>query len=115
MDYFSVPATSKRAGLVNPYFRVKASVSDKVNLFATYHYFRLYGNYIDQGELINKNLGSELDLKFKVKFKDYLKLEGGYAFMLPTQSMTIIKGGDDHHFNSWAYIMLTVDPVFFKN
>ena len=114
MDYFSVPITSKRAGLVNPYFRLKYDISSKVNLYATYHYFQLFGDYIDNGALIDKTLGSELDLKFKVKFKDYIKFEGGYAFLLPTQSMSVIKGGDHHEFNSWAYLMLTIDPVFFR-
>ena len=114
MDYFSVPVTTNRAGLVNPYFRVKFDVSKKVDLYATYHYFRLFGDYIDKGELINKNLGSEIDLKFKAKFNDFMKLEGGYAFLLPTQSMSVIKGGDHHEFNSWAYLMLTIDPVFLR-
>ena len=55
------------------------------------------------------------DLKFKVKFREYVKLEGGYAFMLPTQSMSVRKGGGHHRYNSSAYVMLTIDPVFFKN
>ena len=60
------------------------------------------------------SLGGELDFKFKIKFKEYVKLEGGYAFMQPTQSMSVIKGGDHHEYNSWAYVMLTIDPVFFR-
>ncbi len=114
MDYFSVPVTTNSAGLVNPYFRMKFDISKIVDLFATYHHFRLFGDYIDKGELINKNLGSEFDLKFKARFNSYMKLEGGYAFLLPTQSMSVIKGGDYHEYNSWAYLMLTIDPVFFK-
>ncbi|RLD58516.1 MAG: hypothetical protein DRJ05_07895 [Bacteroidetes bacterium] len=115
MDYFSTPNTTNRAGLVNPYFRLKYDISKKVDLYATYHYFQLFGDYIENGELIDKTLGSEIDLKFKIKFKEYVKLEGGYAFLLPTQSMSVIKGGDHHEYNSWAYVMLTIDPVFFTN
>ncbi len=113
MDYFSVPVTTKRAGLVNPYLKLKFSASKKVDIFADYHFFRLYGDFINDGEVIDKNLGNEIDLKVKARILKYLKLEGGYSFLLATKSMEVIKGGDSSYFNSWAYFMVTVDPVMF--
>ncbi len=115
MDYFSVPVTTKRAGLVNPYLKLKFSVSKKVDIFADYLFFRLYGNYLDNGKTINKNLGNEIDLKVRGKVLKYLKLEGGYSFLLATKSMEVIKGGNSSYFNSWAYFMITVDPVLFTS
>jgi hypothetical protein len=113
MNYFSVPSTTKRAGLVNPYLKLKFIVSKNVDIFADYHFFRLYGNFIDNGNIIDKNLGNEIDLKFKTRILKYLKLEGGYSFLFATESMEVIKGGSNSYFNSWAYFMVTVDPVLF--
>ncbi len=113
MDYFSVPSTTKRAGLVNPYLKLKFIVSKNVDIFADYHFFRLYGDFIDNGKIIDKNLGNEIDLKFKTRILKYLKLEGGYSFLFATESMEVIKGGNNSYFNSWAYFMVTVDPVLF--
>ena len=113
MDYFSVPATTSRSGLVNPYLKLKFSASKKVDIFADYYFFRLYGDYLNSGELIDKNLGNEIDLKVKAKLMKFLKLEGGYSFLLATKSMEVIKGGNNSYFNSWAYFMITVNPVLF--
>jgi hypothetical protein len=113
MNYFSVPSTTKRAGLVNPYLKLKFIVSKNVDIFADYHFFRLYGDFIDNGNIIDKNLGNEIDLKFKTRILKYLKLEGGYSFLFATESMEVIKGGSNSYFNSWAYFMVTVDPVLF--
>ncbi len=113
MDYFSVPATTKRAGLINPYLKLKYSASKNVDIFADYLFFRLYGDYVNNGRLMDKNLGNEVDLKVKAKILKYLKFEGGYSFLLATKSMEVIKGGDSSYFNSWAYFMVTVDPVLF--
>jgi hypothetical protein len=115
MDYFSVPVTTKRAGLVNPYLKLKFNASKKVDIFADYYFFRLYGDFVNDGEIIDKNLGNEIDLKFKARILKYLKLEGGYSFLIATKSMEVIKGGDSSYFNSWAYFMITVDPVLFTS
>jgi len=114
MDYFSVPATTDHAGLVNPFLNLRYSPSENVDIFAGYNFFRLYGSLLNNGVQVNKNLGNELDLKVKAKILKYLKLEGGYSFMLATKSMEVLKGGNSSFFNSWAYLMVTVDPVLFK-
>jgi hypothetical protein len=113
MDYFSIPLTTKRAGLVNPYFKLKFSLSKKVDIFADYFFFRLFGNYLYDGKFIDKNLGNEIDLKVKAKIANYVRMEGGYSFMLANKSMEALKGGEKSYMNSWAYVMVTVDPVLF--
>ena len=113
MDYFSIPLTTKRAGLVNPYLKLKFSLSKKVDIFADYFFFRLFGNYLYDGKFIDKNLGNEIDLKVKAKIANYVRMEGGYSFMLANKSMEALKGGEKSYMNSWAYVMVTVDPVLF--
>jgi hypothetical protein len=46
-----------------------------------------------------------------------VNLRGGYSFIIPNSSLEILQGigKDNSEFSSWAFLMLTVKPTFFKN
>lgn len=116
IDYFSIPSTTKGAGLVDIYLKAKYQVSDKISILGQYHNFSLQNNYVDaNGETINKGLGNEIDLSAKMKFSNAVQLDLGLATMFGTESLEIIKGGDKDLFTTWGFVMLTIKPTLFKN
>lgn len=115
MDYFSVPITTDAAGLINPYLKLNFQINEIVALQASYHYFRLYGDYVYNNGFANKFLGNEIDLNTSIKFFKYFKLDAGYSAIFATKTLSYIKGGNNRKFNSWAFLMITVDPVLFRS
>ncbi|MBS4013669.1 MAG: alginate export family protein [Bacteroidetes bacterium] len=112
MDYFTYPANTKYAGLINPYIKNKLKLSDKSNLSVDLHAFLLSNNYVFQNNIINKYLGTEADLTYSFKLNEFSEIALGYSFMMATESMEIIKGGTKDKWAQWAYFMLTVKPKF---
>lgn len=111
MDYFTdIPAHTKKAGLMNPYLKFAYKANDKTNLNLDFHYFALQNNYVDQSIAIDKNLGIETDIYLQRKIHPMAQIQLGYSFMLGTESMEVIRGGDHEQWAHWAYIMLTVKP-----
>lgn len=121
MDYFNVlAARTNNAGLNNIFAGVSYKISPKTSLMIDYHYFAL--NQVlqdfrstDPNALLDKTLGSEIDLGFIISFGNTVHLRGGYAMMLPTETLNIIQiEGAENKFSSWGWLMLTVKPVFFS-
>ncbi len=116
IDYFSVPSTTKGAGLINPYMKVTFKLNNKLTLNTYYHYFMLHNDYLDvNSEKIDKFLGHEIDLTLDIKFSKEVSLQSGYSVMFGTNSMEVIKGGDKDLMNNWFFIMLTIKPTFFSD
>lgn len=115
LDYFTnIPAHTKRAGLVNPYLNLIYKLNGKTHLKADYHYFGLQGNLIDtNNKVINKYLGSEIDLSIQFIFSDQIDFQLGYSTFFATKSMQFLKGGSHKEPVYWGWAMLTVKPVFF--
>ncbi len=115
MDYFTnMPKDTKGAGLVNPYLSVNIKLSDKTMLIADLHYFMLQNNYIFNNKTIGKALGEEIDLSIKQNFSNEVSLLAGVSALQGTESLSYICGGNYHTISTWAYVMLTVKPTFFK-
>ncbi len=115
MDYFSIPVTTRFAGLINPYARLDYNFNRNTKIIAEFYVFYLQNKYIPENETqaIDKYLGNEIDLTFNKKFNDYMNLSGGYSIMFGTKSMEIIKGGNGNKLNHWAFVMLTINPTLF--
>ena len=60
-------------------------------------------------------LGTEIDLACNWQIDDVFSLGAGYSQMLPGESMQLLKGGSLDTYQNWAWLMLTVKPVFFKH
>lgn len=115
LDYFTnTTVHTKKAGLVNPYIHFVYDLTDVINLKADYHYFALQNNLLnDEGEVTDKYLGSEIDLSVQFIFSRQFEFQLGYSTMFATESMEVLKGGSHKEPIHWAWMMLTVRPVFF--
>jgi hypothetical protein len=111
MDYFYVGNHINSVGLNNLYVKYKLS-EKKFGLNIDVHYFASAGKIAAD---VNKYLGTEVDLTLSYKVHEMASLSAGWSTMFATESMEWAKSGGDHTVgNHWAYIMLSVTPVFIK-
>lgn len=117
MDYFSVPSTTKGAGLINPYAIIDYSFNKSSKISLEYHLFYLQQKYLpdDPQKSVNRFLGSEIDLTLSKKIYDFMHLSAGYSVFFGTDSMELIKGGNKNEFNNWAFVMLTINPTLYAS
>ncbi len=112
MDYFYVGNHINSVGLGD----LHAGLAYAKNAFGanlTAHFFSAAANIIDgQGNVMDKNLGTEIDLSFSYQLADKMTLSGGYSQMFGTQSLQQLRGGDYKATNNWAWLMVTFKPVF---
>ncbi len=113
MDYFTdIPTHTKGAGLVNPYLKNKLFLNENLVFDADLHLFYLQNNYVHEGGVINKYLGTETDLTLSYSFNPFIQISVGYSIMFGSKSMEIIHGGNKDEFAHWGFMMLRVTPVF---
>jgi len=118
IDYFTdMPLHTRCAGLVDGYLNISYKFTDKISVRADYHSFMLQNKYVSKGEVINKNLGSEIDLSCKINISKETSLQFGYSILFATKSMETIqnKGTDKDKIAQWGWVMLTIKPTFFKS
>lgn len=113
MDYFtSFPGHTKNAGLINPYVRNNFKLTEKTLVSADLHLFFLQNNFISNDEIVDKYLGTEIDLTLNYRFNDFTRILFGYSVMFGTESMEAIKGGSKDEFAHWAFVMIRMTPRF---
>jgi hypothetical protein len=120
MDYFSnMSVATRNGGLVDSYGGVSFKLTSNVDLKAMYHHFSLQNRVFDPTNVsiaLDKALGSELDLGFGIKIAPDIRLDGGFSFMFPTESLEkiqkIVPG--ESKFAYWSWLMLTAKPILFK-
>jgi hypothetical protein len=112
MDYFTIPDHTRGAGLVNPYISMIWEQGRLNQLKTDVHMFSLQNNYVFQDEVINKHLGTEVDITFSRSIANDLSFSLGYSIMLAGKSMEIIKGGSSNRPAHWGFAMLTYKPEF---
>jgi hypothetical protein len=116
MDYFTAfPADLNNAGLVNPYLFVIFDLNKKFQIRNDLHLFYSQNNFISNGQVIDKYLAFEHDILLSWMPNKATKLEFGFSYMSPTNSMEAIKkGGNSELTPIWSYMMLTVKPELLK-
>lgn len=122
MDYFTGSSSdfTKGAGINDFYAKINFTLNEKHNIEAFYHYFMLDKAYflVSKKASIkyNKALGHEIDLLYTYKQSKVVNLSLGYSFFLPTETMENLHGykKGDSKFAQFAYLMLTIKPVFFN-
>jgi len=64
--------------------------------------------------VLDKELGSELDLTLNWKISPVAALQAGYSFFAATPTLEAVKGvsGTDLKFPQFFYLMVTVKPSF---
>lgn len=118
MDYFyaSPFVNGLQPGMFDKYIGCKVSPFNQATFLAIYHHFSSATDIADShGDLIDANLGSEVNFRFDYKIRKDIQLSVGYATYFATNSTPIIKGGDRDKWQDWGFVMLNVNPqIFFK-
>lgn len=121
MDYFTdFPNDSGGAGFWDFYLSNSLSITPKITakldihafFLANDHVFR-FGSEANEIVAVDQYLGLEPDFVLEYQFNDFTELQFGYSFMLGTESMEIVKGGDKDEWAQFSYLMLTVKPKLF--
>ncbi|MCB0396477.1 MAG: alginate export family protein [Flavobacteriales bacterium] len=122
MDYFYVGNHTNGVGLQDSYFRMlykykKLSAGLDVHLFSSAADILDVEEWASTGQyrVMSSALGTEFDATFIYKLSDEVSLQAGYSQMFATESMEALKGGSKDEINNWAYLMITVKPVFYKS
>jgi hypothetical protein len=116
MDYFYVADGFGSNGLLNVYLKSKYKLKDNLTLSLDAHRFALPNAVVDEnGETMDKGLGTELDFVFNYAPTKIITIEGGYCSMFSTSTMVAakvknVKNADT--FSSWAYLMISIKPEF---
>lgn len=118
MDYFYIGGnTNYGLGFSDTYFKADYKVNSKWNIYGTVHQF-VSGNKIEDvntATAYSSNLGTELDLGFSYKMKDFLKIVGGYSQMFASESLGFLEGSTEYEkMNNWVWIQLNVTPTIFS-
>ncbi len=111
MDYFYVGNHMNSFGLSDIYLK-GAYKKEKVTLQGFAH---IFGTAAKMGNGLGNNLGTEIDLVCGYILSETVTINLGYSQMLPTGSMESLKGGNKNKIQNWAWLMITVNPVFFKS
>jgi hypothetical protein len=114
MEYWT---TLPSGGLMDYYAGATYKISKELSLDITGHLFFLAENMYQGKKLLNnKDLGSEIDLTFNYQWSKEVAIQGGYSRYFPSTSTTLFSSiTTSTYAPQWAYVMLTVKPVFFKN
>jgi hypothetical protein len=116
MDYFYVADGFGSNGLMNVYLKSKYKLKDNLTLSLDAHRFALPNAVTDEnGETLDKGLGTELDFVFNYAPTKIITIEGGYSAMFSSDTMVStkvknVKNADT--FSNWAYLMISIKPEF---
>ncbi len=117
MDYFyASPFTiGFNPGLWDNQLAVTYKTSKTLDFSLNYHYFSTASDVVVGSTTYKKGLGSEIDLQFNWSIMPDVKLIGGYSFMLGTETMDVVKGGDHKLWQDWGWISLNISPTLFSS
>ena len=117
MDYFYVGNHVNSVGLQDIYISIPMDINDKNGISLTAHNFSAAADVVDAtGDVMENNLGYELDLLYTHKVSSDLQIKVGYSQLFGTATMERIKSastGSKDELNTWAWVMMTVKPTFF--
>lgn len=115
MDYFYVGNPHGNVGLFDQYLGLAFTPSAKLKFQLMGHHFNSAAELAGEAGNSYAELGTELDLTFAWKVEDNFTIVGGYSQMFATESMEIIKGGENELVNNWAWLMLNFRPIIYQN
>lgn len=114
MDYFYVGNHGGSVGLMDisiPLIYTKGKFSAKL----IPHLFSAAADVYNGADVMDSNLGTEIDLNLGYKLSSSVKLNVGYSMMLATETMEALKGGDKDEANTWGWIMFTFKPNLYSS
>ncbi|SHN25483.1 hypothetical protein SAMN04488057_11428 [Cyclobacterium lianum] len=116
MDLFYVGGTHENnVGLTDIYLKGRHDFNPSFFIQTDAHFFSsqadVYTNFVS-GELMDKRLGTEIDLSFGLVFNQAISLQGGYSQFFHSDTMEHIHAnGQLKNLQNWAYLMLIVRPT----
>lgn len=114
MDYFYVGNHINSVGLVNFYANITYT-KDRFSVSVIPHVFSSAATVVNaSNEEMDNYLGTELDMSVTYKWTKDVNFQVGYSQMFATETMEVLKGGDSHTVNNWAWAMITIKPSLFK-
>ena len=116
MDHFlNIRNDTRNGGLQDIYLKTSYNLSEKAGIKLDGHYFSLINTVTDPRDL-TKNLDSDLcievDGSFSYSFNKMVQLKAGYSFLLPSESLEALKGGNANHWQHWGWLMINMTPIF---
>ena len=114
MDYFYVADGFGSNGLLDIYLRSKYKVRENFSVSLDMHQFSLPNAVTNEnGEMLGKSLGVEMDLMASYALTKVINIEGGYSWMSATGTMSSarvknVRNAD--RFSQWAYLMIAIKP-----
>jgi hypothetical protein len=114
IDYFgnNYASATNDGGLANYFGYLDYKISSKLSARNTFHYFMLAQS--NNNTSTDKNLGFENDFILKYKHSNFVNLELGYLFFVPTQNLEQIQRKENSDFSHFVYVQLTINPSLFK-
>lgn len=117
MDYFYVADGFGANGLTDYYLKARYKAKDNLTFSLDAHRFVLPSAVkANDGTVLEKALGSELDFVLSYALTKAINIEGGYSKMFSTETMTSakVKNVKNPSLNSnWAYLMINIKPTEF--
>ena len=119
MDYFYVGNHANSVGLQDIYLHVEFK-KEKHEGGIHIHQFLSAAPILDAKEFIksgkvqelSSNLGTEFDIYGGYKFTDEVAFKAGISFMLPTSTLTTLRGGKLDATNYWGWMQFVFKPNF---
>lgn len=119
-DAFGVDGNPNRSpGLVDYFVRNKYKASDKLLFTLDLHEFYAANKLAASDQQVGitpsgKRFGTELDLLVTYTFAKNVTLEAGYAAILATDNLKLVKAPAPvrQNYGQWAYLMLNITPDF---
>jgi len=119
MDYFSnLNKTTSNSGLSDFYVSLNINKQKPHQIQMIYHFFQtaqkayLYDE-LNSLTILDKNLGSEIDLIYSFKMQKDIQFEVGFCSMFPSKQFEELqKVNSTDNFVYWLYTMITFSPSY---
>ena len=114
MDYFYVADGFGSSGLVDYYLKSRYKIKDNLSLGLDGHQFFAASTVVaGDGQQLDRNFGTELDLVASFGLTKTVHLEAGYSAFFATPTLSAVKNvaQADRQAN-WAYLMVNIRPDF---
>ncbi|PWJ43055.1 alginate export family protein [Sediminitomix flava] len=110
MDYFYVGNHANNVGL-GDYYVGTAYNSGAFTTGVRAHFFSAMANLVQEGEVLDSNLGTELDFTASYKFSDAITFQAGYSVMNASDEMLALKATPEaSSTNHWGWAMVVIKP-----
>ena len=116
MDYFYVGNHKNSVGLQDVYTKFIYD-KNKWQVMLAPHLFYSAASVYNMATLEEQDsyLGTEIDLTATYKMDKNLVISGGVSKMFASDTMEILKGGNNSNGNNWAWVMVSFNPQLFTH